>query len=84
MGGSLSTLWNLKSVNLTIEGVINAVIAHFHHKCIKWSKFRAHLLLELSIGCLYNYLLPGSSGGSGVLLHDVLITRPSLDKRKRY
>lgn len=84
MEGSLATLWNLKSVNLRIDGAVNAVTGQFPHNCIKWSTFRLYLLLDLSIGCLYNYLLPSSSGGSGVLLHGVLITRPFLDKRKRY
>lgn len=47
------------------------------------SKLWAHLLLDLSIGCLYNYLLPGSSGGSGVLLHRLLLTRSSLETKER-
>lgn len=41
----------------------------------------AHLLLDLSIGCLHDYLLPCSSGGSGVLLHGLLPTRSSLETK---
>lgn len=36
-----------------------------------------HLLLDLSIGSLHNYLLPSSGGGSGVLLHGLLLSQPS-------
>lgn len=35
----------------------------------------AHLLLNLSIGSLHNYLLPSRCGGSGVLLHSVFLSR---------
>lgn len=44
-------------------------------------EFWAHLLLDLSIGSLHNYLLPGRSGGSGVLLHGLLLSRSSLETK---
>lgn len=44
-------------------------------------EFWAHLLLDLSIGSLHNYLLPGRRGGSGVLLHSLLLSRSSLETK---
>lgn len=47
-------------------------------------EFWAHLLLDLSIGSLHYYLLPRRSGGSGVLLHSLLLSRSSLETKDTY
>lgn len=44
----------------------------------------SHLLLDLSIGCLHNYLLPSRSGGSGVLLHSLLLSQPLETRHVQY
>lgn len=48
----------------------------------KESKLWAHLWLDLPIGCLHNDLLPGSGGGSSVLLHGFSLARQSLETKK--
>ena len=55
---------------------------YLYRNQISLGLFRAHLLLDLSIGSLYNDLLPSSSGGSGVLLHSLLLSQSSCFETK--
>ena len=65
--------WNLWPVLLDVNTFL------YHNPP---SRVWAHLLLDLSIGGLHNYLLPSSGGGSGVLLHGLLLSQPLSLKTK--